>query len=59
MEPRTTRLPVVASRGRKPEIAEEVVEAIVHDTLHARPDDDPTRLMAERNRVGQDTVARI
>ena len=52
-----------AGRGRKPEIADEVVEAIVHDTLHTRPDDGSThwstRLMAERHGVSKDTVARI
>jgi transposase len=50
-------------RGRKPSVTREVVEAIVHDTLHERPDDDSThwstRTMGERHGVGKDTVARI
>lgn len=50
-------------RGRPPEISDEVVEAIVDDTLHARPDDGSThwstRSMADRHGVGKDTVARI
>jgi transposase len=54
---------IAPGRGRKPEISPEVVEAIVHDTLHARPDDDSThwstRSMAARHGVGKDTVARI
>jgi hypothetical protein len=36
---------------------------MVHDTLHALPDDGSThwstRLMAERHGIGKDTVARI
>lgn len=54
---------IAPGRGRKPEVPVEVVEAIVDDTLHARPDDDSThwstRSMAERHGVGKDTVARI
>jgi transposase/transcriptional regulator with XRE-family HTH domain len=54
---------IAPGRGRKQEIPPEVVEAIVHDTLHALPDDDSThwstRSMAERHGVGKDTVARI
>lgn len=50
-------------RGRPPVIGEEVVKAIVHDTLHARPADGSThwstRTMAARHGVGKDTVARI
>ncbi len=50
-------------RGRPPEIPDETVEAIVHDTLHTRPDDGSThwstRTMADRFGVGKDTVARI
>lgn len=50
-------------RGRPPEISDAVVEAIVHDTLHCRPDDGSThwstRTMAERHGVGKDTMARI
>jgi transposase len=50
-------------RGRKPEIGQDVVDAIVDDTLHAVPDDESTswstRTMGERHGVGKDTVARI
>src|SRR4051812_13500699 len=54
---------IAPGRGRKPEIAQETVEAIVDDTLHTVPDDGSpswsTRTMAERHGVGKDTVARI
>jgi hypothetical protein len=54
---------IAPGRGRKPEIPSEIIEAIVHDTLHERPDDGSTqwstRTMAERHGVGKDTVARI
>jgi hypothetical protein len=54
---------IAPGRGRKPEIPQETVDAIVHDTLHTIPDDESvswsTRTMAERHRVGKDTVARI
>ena len=50
-------------RGRKPEIAAAVVEAIVDDTLHSVPEDGSaawsTRSMAQRHGVGKDTVARV
>ncbi len=49
-------------RGRKPEIPQELVESIVHDTLHTTPADAThwsTRSMAEHAGVGKDTVARI
>ena len=50
-------------RGRKPEIAQATIDAIVDDTLHSIPDDDSTswstRTMGERHGVGKDTVARI
>jgi transposase len=49
-------------RGRKPEVPDEVIEAIVHDTLHTTPPDAThwsTRSMAEHAGVGKDTVARI
>jgi len=49
--------------GRKPEIDQDVIDAIVDDTLHAVPDDGSTawscRTMAERHGVGKDTIARI
>ncbi|HEX2273353.1 MAG TPA: IS630 family transposase [Acidimicrobiales bacterium] len=54
---------IAPGRGRKPGIPPDVIEAIVHDTLHERPDDDSThwstRTMADRHGVGKDTVARI
>jgi len=54
---------IASGRGRKPEIPVEVVEGIVHDTLHTVPDDGSvcwtTRSMAARHGVGKDTVARI
>lgn len=54
---------IAQGRGRRPWVAAETIEAIVHDTLHENPDDDSThwttRLMAQRHRVGKDTVARI
>jgi transposase len=54
---------IAPGRGRKPEIAQDVIDAIVDDTLHAVPDDGSTawstRTMADRYGVGKDTVARI
>ena len=54
---------IAPGRGRKPGIPQEVIDGIVHDTLHERPDDGSThwstRSMAERHGVGKDTVARI
>ncbi|MCC5953679.1 MAG: IS630 family transposase [Acidimicrobiia bacterium] len=54
---------IAPGRGRKPEIAQEVIDAIVDDTLHTVPDDESTawstRTMADRHGVGKDTVARI
>ncbi|HUS60727.1 MAG TPA: IS630 family transposase [Acidimicrobiales bacterium] len=54
---------IAPGRGRKPEIAQATIDAIVDDTLHTIPDDDSTqwstRTMAERHSVGKDTVARI
>lgn len=49
-------------RGRKPELAPELIESIVHDTLHTTPADAThwsTRSMGEHAGVGKDTVARI
>lgn len=49
-------------RGRKPEVPDEVIEAIVHDTLHTTPPNAThwsTRSMATHAGVGKDTVARI
>jgi len=54
---------IAPGRGRKPEIDQSVIDAIVHDTLHEIPDDESTswstRTMAERFGVSKDTVARI
>ena len=54
---------IAAGRGRKPEIPQEVIDAIVDDTLHTVPDGESmswsTRTMGERHGVGKDTVARI
>jgi transposase len=54
---------IAPGRGRKPEIPQSVVDAIVNDTLHTIPDDESTawstRTMGERHGVGKDTVARI
>jgi transposase len=54
---------IAPGRGRKPEIDQAVVDAIVHDTLHTVPDDGSTcwstRTMGQRHGVGKDTVARI
>lgn len=54
---------IAPGRGRKPEIAQDVIDAIVDDTLHTVPDDGATawstRTMGERHGVGKDTVARI
>jgi transposase len=54
---------IAPGRGRKPEIGDEVIEAIVDDTLHSVPDDGSTawttRSMAARHGVGKDFVAKI
>lgn len=54
---------IAPGRGRKPWLAPGTVEAVVRDTLHARPDDGSThwstRLMAARHGIGKDAVARI
>jgi transposase len=54
---------IAPGRGRKPEIDQATVDAIVDDTLHTIPDDGATewscRTMAERHGVGKDTVQRI
>lgn len=50
-------------RGRPVVLDDDVVEAIVHDTLHTVPEDGSTcwstRSMAARYGIGKDTVARI
>jgi transposase len=54
---------IAPGRGRKPEIGDEVIEAIVNDTLHSVPDDGATmvttRSMAALHGVGKDFVAKI
>ena len=54
---------IAAGRGRKSWLPGGTVEAVVHDTLHAKPDDGSThwttRLMAARHGIGKDSVARI
>ncbi len=44
-------------------MAADVEDAVVHDTLHVRPDDGSThwttRTMGARHGIGKDTVARI
>ena len=54
---------IAKDRGRRSWLAEGTVAAVVHDTLHAMPDDGSThwltRLMAERHGIGKDSVARI
>lgn len=54
---------IAPGRGRKPEIPQEAIDAIVDDTLHSVPDDGSTswstRSMGCRHGVGKDTVARI
>ena len=54
---------IAPGRGRKSWLPEGTVAAVVHDTLHAKPDDGSThwttRLMAARHGIGKDTVARI
>ena len=55
---------IAEGRGAKPSVVVgEVSEAVLHDTLHVRPDDGSThwttRTMAARHGIGKDTVARI
>lgn len=50
-------------RGRPVVLGDDVVQAIVHDTLHTVPEDGSacwsTRSMAARYGIGKDTLARI
>jgi transposase len=54
---------IAPGRGRKPEILPVTIEAIVHDTLHAVPDDGSTcwstRSLGAKHGVGKDTVAKV
>lgn len=54
---------IAKGRGRKQIIATEVLEAIIHDTLHTVPDDESecwtTRTLGSRHGVGKDVVAKL
>jgi len=54
---------IAKGRGRRSWVAVDVEDAVVHDTLHVRPDDGSThwttRTMGVRHGIGKDTVARI
>jgi transposase len=54
---------IAAGRGRKSWLPAGTVAAVVHDTLHTKPQDGSThwttRLMAARHGIGKDSVARI
>ena len=54
---------IAPGRGRSSWLPEGTVEAVVHDTLHAQPDDGSThwttRAMAARFGISKDSVARI
>ena len=54
---------IAPGRGRKSWLPDGTVQAVVADTLHAKPDDGSThwttRLMAARHGIGKDSVARI
>jgi transposase len=54
---------IAPGRGRSSWLPAGTVEAVVRDTLHAKPDDGSThwttRLMAARHGIGKDSVARI
>jgi transposase len=54
---------IAEGRGRTSWVAADVEDAVVHDTLHVRPEDGSTqwstRTMADRYGIGKDTVARI
>lgn len=54
---------IAPGRGRKPEIDQATIDAIVSDTLNTVPDDESTawstRTLGERHGVGKDMVARI
>jgi transposase len=54
---------IAPGRGRKAEIPQATIDAIIEDTLHTIPEDESTcwstRTMGQRHGVGKDTVARI
>ena len=58
----TGLLHIEAGRGRKPEIAEDRIEAIIHDTLHTIPPDAThwsTRSLARKHSVSHDFIKKI
>lgn len=58
----TGLLHIEEGRGRKPEIAESKIEAIIDDTLHTTPKDATqwsTRTLAKRHNVSHDFVKKI
>ena len=54
---------IAPGRGRRSWMPEGTIAAVVHDTMHNKPDDGSThwttRLMADRHGIGKDSVARI
>ena len=54
---------IAPGRGRRSWMPEGTIAAVVHDTMHNKPDDGSThwttRLMAARHGIGKDSVARI
>jgi hypothetical protein len=54
---------IAAGRGRRPEIGQDVIDAVVDDTLHSVPEDGSTcwstRTLGVRHGVSKDTVAKI
>jgi len=54
---------IAPGRGRSSWLPDGTVEAVVHDTMHAKPDDGSThwttRTMAARHGISKDSVARI
>src|SRR6266404_3795973 len=53
---------IAQGRGRKPEIAEKTIEAIIYDTLHTTPSDAThwsTRTLAAKHHVSHDFVKKV
>lgn len=58
----TGLLQIEGGRGRKPEIAEDKIEAIISDTLHTTPQDAThwsTRTLAKQHNVSHDFIKKI
>ena len=58
----TGLLTIKEGRGRKPEISERKIEAIIHDTIHTTPKDAThwsTRTLAKEHNVSHDFVKKI